>query len=243
MTDDDEDRSQETENRKRQRFAKKVHQDRHQDGGYDGAQGDDARNGNDDDPDGKDDERFPRGQEQDDAKAGSDAFPAFEFQKNRARMTVAGEVAAGDRELELIGRGSDAGLGGKLPQVDTEHPLSDVTDENQQAADGTEDTVGIGRPRIMTAVLAGIGMVQDLADDQAAGDRAYQIGQDQAEDTGHHKRSPSFLPRKMSRMGVPSKPKVSRSRFSKKRRYEKCMSWGSLTKRINVGGWTEAWVM
>lgn len=37
MTDDDEDRSQETENRKRQRFAKKVHQDRHQDGGYDGA--------------------------------------------------------------------------------------------------------------------------------------------------------------------------------------------------------------
>ena len=48
---------------------------------------------------------------------------------------------------------------------------------------------------------------------------------------------------KTSRMGVPSKPKVSRSRFSKKRRYEKCMSWGSLTKRINVGGWTEAWVM
>ena len=123
-------------------------------------------------------------------------------------MTDDGQEAAGDHEIDLIGRGSDAGLGGKLPQVDTEHPLSDVTDENQQAADGTEDTVGIGRPRIMTAVLAGIGMVQDLADDQAAGDRAYQIGQDQAEDTGHHKRSPSFLPRKMSRMGVPSKPKV-----------------------------------
>ena len=81
MTDDDEDRSQETENRKRQRFAKKVHQDRHQDGGYDGAQGDDARNGNDDDPDGKDDERFPRARNKMMPRPVATPFPPLNFRK------------------------------------------------------------------------------------------------------------------------------------------------------------------
>ena len=158
-------------------------------------------------------------------------------------MTDDGKQPAGNHEINLISRSADAGLGSKLPQVDTEHAFRDVAEEDQKAADSAEDPVGIGRSRIMAAVLTRIRMIQDLADDKAARNGACEISQNQEEDTGHHKRSPSFLPRRISRMGVPSKPKVSRSRFSKKRRYEKCMSWGSLTKRMKVGGWTEAWVI
>ena len=140
--------------------------------------------------------------------------------------------SAGNHEINLICRRADAGLGSKLPQVDTEHSLGDVTEEDQKAADGAKDAVGVGRPvALWLPILTRIGLIQDLADDKAARNGACEIGQNQEEDTGHHKRSPSFLPRRISRMGVPSKPKVSRSRFSKKRRYEKVHELGLIDEQ------------
>ena len=243
MAHDDQQGCQQAENRQRQRFVEKEHGNGHQDGRYDGTEGDDARQGDDDGPDAEDDKRFPRGQEQDDAQARGDAFAAFELEENRARMADDGQQAAGDHEVDLRVRTAQARLAGDLAEVDAEHPLGDIANEDQQAADGAEDAVGVGRPRVMAAVVPDIRMIQGLADDQTAWEGPGDIGQYQAEDSEHHKLSPSFFPRRMSRIGVPSKPKVSRRRFSRKRRYEKCMSCGSLTKRMNVGGWTEAWVM
>ena len=81
MAHDDQQGCQQAENRQRQRFVEKEHGNGHQDGRYDGTEGDDARQGDDDGPDAEDDKRFPRGQEQDDAQARGAPLPPLNLRK------------------------------------------------------------------------------------------------------------------------------------------------------------------
>ena len=51
------------------------------------------------------------------------------------------------------------------------------------------------------------------------------------------------LARFLIQIGVPTKPKASRIRFSRNRWYEKCSFTMRLVNRTNVGGATDACVM
>ena len=87
VPDNDKCRCQDTKYHDFKRFMEKVHRHRHQNSRHDRTERNDAREGHDNAPDSKNDERFPGSQIQNDPQAGGHAFPAFEFHKQGTGMT------------------------------------------------------------------------------------------------------------------------------------------------------------
>lgn len=175
MAHDDEDSRNQAEYRERQGLVEEVHQNRHQHGGDNRAEGYDARRRDDSAPYGEDDERFPGSQEQDNAQPGSHALAAFKFQENRAGMADESHAAAKHHEVDTLVFRHGHRRGGDLSQIHAEHALGDVQDEDGQAAGSAEDAVRIRRACIMAAVFPRVCMVNSLADNQAAREGACNI--------------------------------------------------------------------
>ena len=101
--------------------------------------------------------------------------------------------------------------------------MIDVGQDDQQDLLLAEDPIEVGQTSVAAAVVADVIPQDVLGDDDGGVAATQQVGQDGGDDdrqnelSVHHRSPFSPLARMMSRMGVPSRPKVLRIWFSRYR--------------------------
>lgn len=173
MAHDDEQGGHDAEDDDFHGFAEEKHRYGHKKRSDDRTKRYEAGNAHDDCPDEKYDERFPRCQEQYDTQASSNALASLEMEEQGTVMAQDGQKAAGNHGVDAQARQV---CSGKLPQVYTQEALAHVEYEDDRAGLGPEDAVGICCADVMAAVIAQVQVEKGFADDQAARERAHDIG-------------------------------------------------------------------
>ena len=103
------------------------------------------------------------------------------------------------------------------PHIDARLPLQAVREEYSDARRLAERAPRIRRTDVMTAIRAQIRMPNEFAENQPARNGTDHIRREDCQNIFRH-HSSSLRARTTRRSGVPSNPKLSRRRFSMKRR-------------------------
>ena len=204
---EDDDRDEHAGDLVRHRLGEQDGQQRHESGSHQGGEADVARREDHRDPHEQADQEDHRNERQDDAGAGGDALPTRAPEEDRVHVADLGRGGDEDRrpgveQLDRDQRGDEA--------------LEDIGDHDRHPGPLAEDAEDIGGADIAGAVLPHVDPVEDLPDDDAEGDGADEIGEDQQDREARALQDVHFLPLKSMTRGTPSSPKCSRSRFSTK---------------------------